>query len=218
MKITEFIQTAMRRAWNYFAKSFKGKDERSLLEDDPVGEFLDRRKGGIVLDDDEAVEPQPMADGAPHGPEAEVWGKASIDNAKAEAQPEEKLAQVSSEAISTEGDSSVVPPRIEEKKESVVAVPEESGEEIKVALLLKDEQQALKPDTQKVEAVNLPQHKDTQDGVNPDSLLEIFKSEENPLDPLGTLAKELRDMSVYSLLEETKQIAEKMKFKKGREE
>jgi hypothetical protein len=55
MGITEFIRTALRRSWNYFAKSFKSKDEQLLLEDDPVGEFLDRRKGGIVPDDDEAV-------------------------------------------------------------------------------------------------------------------------------------------------------------------
>jgi len=218
MRITAFIQAALRQSWNYLANSFKSKDEQSLLEDDPVGEFLDRRKGGIALDDDEAVEPQPMADRAPQGLEARVEGKGSSDNAVPEAQPEEKQTQVSSEAVSTEDDSSVVPPSAKEKKEIVVAVPEESGEEIRVALVVKDEPQALKPDTQKVEAANPPQQKGTQDSVNPDSLLEIFKSEENPLAPLGTLAKELRDMSIYSLLEETKQIAEKMKFKKGREE
>ena len=218
MGIIGFIQTALRRSWNYLAKSFKSKDEQSLLEDDPVGEFLDRRRGGIVLDDDEVVEPLPMADGAPQGQEAKVRGKGSSDNAVAEVQPEEKQKQVSSEAVSNEENSSVVPPSAQEKKEIIVAVPEENGEEVKVGLVAKDEPQAIKADTQKVEAVNLPQHKDTQDSVNPDSLLEIFKSEENPMDPLGTLAKELRDMSVYSLLEETKQIAEKMKFKKGREE
>jgi hypothetical protein len=218
MRIMEFIQTALRLSWHYFAKSFKSTDEQSLLEDDPVGEFLDRRKGGIVLDDDEAVKPHPMTDGAPLGLEAKVEVKGSSDNAVAEAQPGQKQTQVSSEAVSTEDDPSVVPPIAKEKKEIVVAVPEESGEEIKVALVAKDEPQALKPDTQEVEAANPPQQKGTQDSVNPDSLLEIFKSEENPLDPLGSLAKELLDMSIYSLLEETKQIAAKMKFKKGREE
>jgi hypothetical protein len=218
MRITEFIRTALRRSWNYFANSFKGKDEQSLLEDDPVGEFLDRRKGGIVPDDDEAVEPQPMAKGEPQSLEAKVEGKGGSDNAAAEAKPEEKQTQVSPVAISTEDNSSVVPPSATEKKEVVVAVPEESGEEIKVAPVVKDEPQALKPDVQKVMAANPPQQKGTQDSLNPDSLLEIFKSEENPLDPLGTLAKELRDMSIYSLLEETKQIAAKMKLKKEREE
>jgi hypothetical protein len=136
----------------------------------------------------------------------------------AEAQPEEKRTQVSSEAVSTEDDSSVVPPGAKEGKEIVVAVPEESGEEIKVASVVKDEPQAFKPDTQEVVAANPPQQKGTQDSVNPDSLLEIFRSEENPLAPLGTLSKDLLDMSIYSLLEETKQIAAKMKFKKGGEE
>jgi hypothetical protein len=218
MGITEFIRTALRRSWDYFAKSFKSNDEQSLLEDDPVGEFLDRRKGGIVPDDDEAVEPQPMAKGEPQSLEAKVEGKGGSDNAAAEAKPEEKKTQVSPVAISTEDNSSVVPPIATEKKEVVVAVPEESDEEIKVAPVAKDEPQALKPDAQKVVAANPSQQKGTQDSVDPDSLLEVFKSEGNSLDPLGTLAKELRDMSIYSLLEETKQIAEKMKLKKGHEE
>jgi len=42
----------------------------------------------------------------------------------------------------------------------------------------------------------------------------IFKSEDLAFDPMGSLSTELGEMIVYSLLDESKQIAAKMKLKK----
>lgn len=49
--------------------------------------------------------------------------------------------------------------------------------------------------------------KDTKAGRNPDSLLDVFTSEELVETATGKLSKDLSDLSIYSLLEETQQVA-----------
>ena len=50
--------------------------------------------------------------------------------------------------------------------------------------------------------------KDSKGERNPDSLLDVFTSEELVETTASKLSKDLSDMSIYSLLEETKQVAQ----------
>jgi hypothetical protein len=72
----------------------------------------------------------------------------------------------------------------------------------------KAEARAPEPVGQKVEAANTPPANSPQEEEKIESVLEVFRSEGLALDTTSSLSKELGDMSVYSLLEETKQIAQ----------
>ena len=50
--------------------------------------------------------------------------------------------------------------------------------------------------------------KESKGERNPDSLLDVFTSEELVETTASKLSKDLSDMSIYSLLEETKQVAQ----------
>jgi hypothetical protein len=67
---------------------------------------------------------------------------------------------------------------------------------------------ALESGSQKIEAANTPVANSPQENEKIESVLEIFRSEELALDTTSSLSKELVDMNVYSLLEESKQIAQ----------
>jgi hypothetical protein len=53
--------------------------------------------------------------------------------------------------------------------------------------------------------------KDAKVERNPDSLLDVFTSEELVETPVSRLSKDLSDLSIYSLLEETKQVAQNVR-------
>jgi hypothetical protein len=55
------------------------------------------------------------------------------------------------------------------------------------------------------------QAKATKDGIGTDSLLDVFTSEELVENPISKLSKDLNDVSIDSLLEQTKQVAEEIK-------
>lgn len=50
--------------------------------------------------------------------------------------------------------------------------------------------------------------KDSEADRNPDSLLDVFTAEEFVETTVNKLSKDLNDLSIYSLLEETKQVAQ----------
>jgi len=50
--------------------------------------------------------------------------------------------------------------------------------------------------------------KDSKGNRNPDSLLDVFTNEELEETAASKLSKDLTDLSIYSLLEETKQVAQ----------
>ena len=64
---------------------------------------------------------------------------------------------------------------------------------------------------QKIEAVNTPPASSPQEDEKIESVLEVFRGEGLALDTTSALSKELSDTDVYSLLEESKQIAKKVK-------
>lgn len=51
-----------------------------------------------------------------------------------------------------------------------------------------------------------------KDDKRTESLLDVFTSEEISESPISKLSKDLGDVSIHSLLEQTKQIADEIKF------
>lgn len=71
--------------------------------------------------------------------------------------------------------------------------------------------QAPKSSADKIAIVDQPQVKSPKKDEK-DSLLDVFTNEELVETPISRLSKELSEVSVYTLLEQTKQLAEEMKF------
>jgi hypothetical protein len=64
----------------------------------------------------------------------------------------------------------------------------------------------------KVAVAEQVQAKATKDDKGTDSLLDVFTSEELVESPVSKLSKDLNDVSIDSLLEQTKQVAEEIKL------
>ncbi len=218
MNIIQRIWSALQRPSSYPAALFKEREEHLPLEPDPVGEFLDRKRVGIDLKDDatdealqEAGDTQKAVDKL-QAVESANEKQASSEKVEEPAQQVESPEQVAAEAVPTGSDSAVVSEVRREKKEVVLAEDKEGEAEVKA--VKEDVSTAGETGVQKVEAVKQAQEKEPRNDVEVEKLLDVFRTEENPLDPLSVLSKDLSDMSVYSLLEETKEIATKMRLKK----
>jgi hypothetical protein len=73
--------------------------------------------------------------------------------------------------------------------------------------------QAPKGSADKVAVADPAQAKSPKkDDKGTESLLDVFTSEELVETPISKLSKDLGDVSVYALLEQTKQLAEEIKF------
>lgn len=225
MRITQLVRSALHRSWNYLVTSVRKREELHPVEDDPVGEFLDRKNGGIEPLEDETEEliETPAASDTPQAPEAsgqsESVGedKAREEEIETSAKETEGQIQPASEVVPATSDSTERVQADKEKKEVAMVGSEESSEEskVKVKAIAKDELQAPEPSAHSVVAESKPPtKKGSQDNGNVESLLDVFKSEESELDTLGALTKDLANMSIYSLLEESKQVAAKMRSNK----
>ena len=72
--------------------------------------------------------------------------------------------------------------------------------------------QAPKGSADKVTVADPAQAKSPKkDDKGTDSLLDVFTSEELVETPISRLSKDLGDVSIYTLLEQTKQLAQEMK-------
>jgi len=194
VRIVESIRSAIRRPWRYVETSLRLGGEHFPMDDDPVGEFLERKKAGVNLAEEDNNEQ-------------------SVDSAapKAAAQPVQRQAEIPAEAGST-GDISA--DKLQQPGgEKVIPVISEARE-VPVKAQEEPHSKPLELGAQSVEIAKSPQEKAPKDDKDTDSILEIFKSEDLALEPSTPLSKELRDMNVYSLLEESKKIASKVKFKR----
>jgi len=207
MNIIEWIRSALHRPSSYPAALFKEREEHLPLEPDPVGEFLESKKKGVNQAEEEVSEALPVADVAPHAVGQAI--KAGNDDMSST----EKVEAAAQAAESQLGG----PIRSEAKVEAPAAVlaegekAEDGKAEAEASVVLseaKAEARAPEPVGQKVEAANTPPANSPQEEEKIESVLEVFRSEGLALDTTSSLSKELGDMSVYSLLEETKQIAQ----------
>jgi len=207
MNIIQWIRSALQRPSSYPAALFKEREEHLPLEPDPVGEFLESKTKGIALAEEEVSEAPPVADVAPQAVGQAI--KAGNENV-ASTEKVEAAAQVA-------GSQTGSPIRSEAKVEAPAAVlaeatKEKAGKaEAEASAVLSDakaEARAPEPVGQKVEAANTPPANSPEEEEKIESVLEVFRSEGLALETTSSLSKELGDMSVYSLLEESKQIAQ----------
>lgn len=273
------------RSGTAFGALFAGVDGDSLLEDDPVGEFLSHKKDGTFqLGDEEgweeaqaSLEPQvtkaeggdtealePAAADLEQSPEeqeleAEDLGLMSLEEdeegaVELEEEAEEVAAATdevaaatdealrfledeSEEAVETTDDGLRVlqvkgetvemaavaddEPQVVEAENRGIEAPasgdndprtlETEGQEVDVAAPSGDDLEAGEEEEQKAEISGSPQVKEAQGDEEVNSLLEVFKSEPLSENPISVLSKELDDANIYSLLEEMKGIADKVR-------
>lgn len=101
-----------------------------------------------------------------------------------------------------ENPAAALPDGAKEKVSQAESKASEAPAETKV------EATALEAASQKIEAADTPPANSHQEDEKIKSVLEIFRTEELALDTTTSLSKELGDMNVYSLLEESKHIAQ----------
>ncbi|UCG82869.1 MAG: hypothetical protein JSW38_11915 [Dehalococcoidia bacterium] len=218
---------------------FQG-DENELLEDDPIGEFLSMKAVGTLLTEDNegtievevAEEPHDLA--IDHG-HAEIHEPSMVniqqDLDEKEPGKEELLVtptrvnegqtdQIGYEATSIDMAEDDGPKTLaagddaEDVVESTVAdLRNGNSESPEIDALIE-----TSGDHQTAEVLSLdiaeegqPQAEKPQEEGETDSLLDVFKDVQLEDNPISILARDLDDTDVHSLLEETKQIADRVK-------
>jgi hypothetical protein len=208
MNIIQWIRSALQRPSSYLVALFKEKEELPV-EHDPVGEFLESKKKGINPAEEAMGEAPLVADVAPKAVgqaiEASNENVASTEKVEAAAQAaESQLRSPIRSEVKEETSAAVLAGG--KKAEDGKAEAEEEASAVPSAA--KAEARVPEPVGQKVEEANTPPASRPKEEEKIESVLEVFRSEELALDTTSSLSKELGDMSVYSLLEETKQIAQ----------
>ena len=206
MNIIQWIRSALQRPSSYPAALFKEREEHLPLEPDPVGEFLESKKKRVNPAEEEVSEAPPGADVAPQALGQAI--KASNEDMRS-TEKVEAAAQVAESQLGS-------PIRSEAKVEAPGALAEAEKEKAGKAEAeasavpsgAKAEARAPEPVGQKVEAANTPSANSPEEEEKIESVLEVFRSEGLALETTSSLSKELGDMSVYSLLEEIKQVAQ----------
>jgi hypothetical protein len=234
MWLVEVCRAAAIRFVGNLAAPVEREGKGFPMEDDPVGEFLARKEAMTAeMEDDEALESEASsaageepelgsepADAQQEAPPTLVektfeqepvehialpaselgdGGAADIDSSLEDisqediegegAEEETELAVLSAEGLDGEEDSWEPGSTVDELVSKVVVVREESVRE-------------------EAEAESEAQGEDGIDG-----LLEVFRSEELIENSLADLSRDMDDVSVYSLLEEIRSIAERVRKK-----
>ncbi|HUV52471.1 MAG TPA: hypothetical protein VMW64_05290 [Dehalococcoidia bacterium] len=211
MKITEGIGLAFSRPWQFFKESFFGGKELVPIEEDPVGEFLDKNKGSMVLGEEEENEAPPTT-----GETAQAVAVVAVNKARDEKVEAVATSEVGNEQKLNESgmaerktEDSPVALAVEAKTEEPQSVNKASEGPVKT----EDKPQVLEAVNQSTEPSGQPSAKKPEGGEDKDteSILDVFRSEQGEMDTLGPLSEELDDMSIYSLLEEGKKIVSKIR-------
>ncbi len=211
MKTTEWVGLALRRIWQFLRESFSKEKELAPIEEDPVGEFLEKKKSGRPLEPDGQEEAPRSAGDAIHGPTVSVVSEARSEKVEAVADSGLSKGQKAGAPSMTEEKTEDTPGAmpVEAKAAEAEAVSQPSEEPVQTG----ESSQVLGTAAPGIESEKLPSAGKTEKAGDDDteSLLEVFKSEQEQMETLGTIARELADMSVYSLLEEGKRIAAKIR-------
>ena len=207
MNTIQRIRSALQRPLNPLAALFKEREEHLPLENDPVGEFLESKKKGVNPAEEEVSEAPPGADVAPQAVGQAI--KAGNEDMSSTERVEAAVQAAGSQVVSPiQSDAKMETPAAAlaeaEKAEAGKAEAEASA----VLSGAKAEARAPEPVGQKVEAANTPPPNSPEEEEKLESVLDVFRSEGLAVETTSALSKELGDMSVYSLLEETKQIAQ----------
>jgi len=235
--LARWTRLVLDRSGTAFRALFAGVDGDSLLEEDPVGEFLSHKKDGTFQLEDEEGGKEEQASLEPRVTRAEGGDTEALEPAAAdlEQSPEEQELEAEDLGLMSLDEDEEGAVELEEEVEEVAAATDEalrfledeseeapaSGDndprtleteeqEVDVAAPGGDDLEAVEEKGQKVKISGSPQVKEAQ-GDEEDSLLEVFKSEPLSENPISVLAQGLEDTNVYSLLEEMKGIADEVK-------
>ncbi len=218
MNIIQWIQSVVKRPLSPLTGSVKGDEGELPLEHDPVGEFLESKKLATNQSEDE-VSDAPNAASVPSqgvAPPIEANNERVVGAEKVEAAVQTAGGQLENPIHPDSKVETPVTMLHDSEKEEVSQVEGEasgvpSGTEVVPPV--------LESGSQKIEAADKPSADSPPGDEKIESVLDIFRSEELTLETTSTLSKELSDTSVYSLLEESKQIAQiAKKIKKERPE
>jgi len=234
MGLASWIRMSFDRIETNFKAVYSSHKDESLVEYDPVGDFLNKKQAGMLnLEDDEvwaetAVEPDPGEVGVSAGEIEEsqpVVVNLQQDPDEVETTADEKetllkegaeqLQQVDDEMIMEDSTAIDIEGSNELDAEKVVEeVAEEAENEIQ--MLETDSEEGEEADTPEKEGfktveLKAPPVEETEGDGELDSLLEVFKSEPIIDNPISILSKELEDVNVGSLLEESRRIADNVK-------
>ncbi len=218
MRVAQWARLTLVRLGSKIRSTMQ-RDEDDLLieEEDPIGEFLSRKERGASLPvdeealEEEAVNPEP-AEGSSEGKEVTSATPVVVklqDDAEEPRSAVEALPSDESEAVEV-GEDDV-------EKEATAAVegspPEEetpvSGDNAETAADGEPPVPEAKTSPVVVELHEEATPSDEDEEV--DSLLEVFKEVQFSDNPISLLSRDLGDTDVYSLLEEMKWIAKKVK-------
>ena len=176
----------------------RGKENDTLLEADPVGDFLARKRAGVFEPGLEVVRPDlpPVLEGLDVDTADDDTEETAVDSEEgAEEVEEAAIREVSSHSVHEETPA----PVLEE-----LAPNEDTTEEDAT----QTEAEEVVPRTSSMIA-DIPEGKEADENMK--SLLDIFKSEQLCESPISTLSKELSDTDIYALLKETKEIAQRFR-------
>lgn len=204
-------------------RSKKQPDEDDLLleEEDPIGEFLSRRERGDGLAvGEEALEEEEMAPEPAEG-DGEEGEAAPAAPAVVKLQDDAEEPQSAAEALPSD-ESGAVQVGVEDVEDGVekgaTATVEGSPSEDERPVSEDNAETAADGEPQvseaktspaivEVHAEETPGHEDEE----VDSLLEVFREVQFSDNPISLLSRDLGDTDVYSLLEEMRWIAKKVK-------
>ena len=220
MTLEQWGSLVSRRFGRYLMALLGGSEEGFPMEDDPVGEFLSRTKEEAGQSEDEGTPmpaiANPEQQAVKVGTEnVEVQGPAVEDREQSLDGPE----KVAVDLVETSLDGNEEPlAQLEDEAGGVAAVtnadsqgPEVESESVEMAATADAAPQTLEVESQSAEEADSTQRENAADDGGVGSLLDVFKDEELSENPISTLSRELSDTNIYSLLEEMKRIAEKVR-------
>lgn len=213
----------------------------ALMEDDPIGDFLSRKEAGTLQLEEQEALAEMESGSEPQEPEGQLEesvgaeSELTVVNLLAEIDEQEVIAEtVEAEALLDESEESVVRVEPEGVEAEPVAMEEpQAVDEAQVnsekttgdipqppeaanlasagTVAVEDDQEVVKAEINKVKPTDSQPAKESQEGDEIDELLDVFKNESLTENPISLLSQDLSDVSVGSLLEETKSIAEEFK-------
>ena len=175
---------------------------------DLVETSLDGNEGPLAQLEDEAGGVAAVTDADSQGPEVESESVEMAATADAAPQTLEVESQSAEEADSTQTEKA---PEDGEATDAGLQAPDVESEPVEMAATADATPQTLEVESQSAEEADSTQTEKAPEGGEVDSLLDVFKDEELSESPISTLSRELSDTNIYSLLEEMKQIVEKVR-------
>ena len=220
MALEQWGSLVSRRFGRYLMALLGGGEKGFPMEDDPVGEFLSRKEEEAPQSEDEGTPMPAIANPEQQAVEVgtenvEVQGPAVEDREQSLDGPE----KVAEDLVETSLDGNEEPlAQLEDEEGEVMEVtdadsqgPEVESESVEMAATADAAPQTLEVESQSAEEADSTQTEKAAEDGEVDSLLDVFKDEELSENPISTLSRELSDTNIYSLLEEMKQIVEKVR-------